>query len=1139
MLYSIAMQYLEDKDPMKFFKCQNPNIFSALFLVLTVCSCGKPTKPKELSSEASPAHSLSQTPSTGSQQNLSKRSDEVQKQNKPLAFDTQKQKELLEMTLKKSEYSEKSVWSYHDSQPIPWKEFKPWDFGSTKVAFSGDGVRPVGRVPAPGVHPRIFFSPEDLPAMRERIKSDRGAQEAYKNIVAYTKALKLSYDEKADYAQPDRAKGSFGIRGRFVDLHRIGGYGKREDYYAILAAGGTPKIYEKNAPTGFFKPGAAEAFRCLIEEDIAAAKVLAKATVRAIQLEQERRAKTDKPVLAGQPPNPSTSRSDACSLGYIYDFIYNWMTPEQKRWVHDELVTLSAWQDNYGSFNNAEASRSNWATFSYWVFDLMAIEGEPGFNDLKFLALYRGWRNFYTYAFFDSGAAFEAEGKLLFGMDAAVAFDRVAWKYGLEPLTHHPVPRSYYGKFSAYAMLPTRDSFAVFDILGKMGGGFTTPNDLVIAKYLYPKDATTEIVYRAMVGEDYASLPYSIHSHWHNAIDSAVFASTFNPSTTPEKLNISPSFFCGQRSLMMTRSSWDTHATFLTMHVRGASGGHPYPDRGGLMLAAQGRPWVTIPGKDAGSWACSTVSIDGAAQSSSTPGRVVDYVDSAEATLMTGDSSYCWDWVWSSASKTKLGKPITRADVKSGNVEMSPDWSLLDQCFNDFAYTKSKDFVYQEPLKYRAHWVAKDGILSPVIRQVNSPVLKSFRTAGVIRGARPYVLVVDDTQRDALPALYDWHLTLMNDVVRIEASTISAMEGDVVLMGNASLGSDGKPKTGEPALLVRVLEVKGQRQPITVGLRQKINLLTIGTIAPSPDFKILIHAFKVGEALPKTSWNSEHSTVAVSFPQQEDHLNFQLSPSGRTEVSIRRQGREIIAAKAPIIALNDPETKALKEHQATVGERYQQLLKKKFSPMALPGFVAGWTLGANVGGACPPIQGSSPIAKAVPIPQDGSLTEDESGCWSIATGKTPVLVTLPPQLIEPGPMSISVWVKTKPNPFMGALINIPDVISLYFVQGGLRYTNRSISASWSSAMLSSWTHICFTWDGSTTVGYRNGVALTSDSKAQRLGKMGSIQLGGASNYGNADVEVRDLCIYKGALGASNVEDLYLWSRNPARNPSIK
>jgi hypothetical protein len=123
-----------------------------------------------------------------------------------------------------SAYRDKTVWSYHDKDPVPWTRFRPRDYGSSKVAFSGTGVRPVGKVPAPGVHPRIFFSPEDLPAIRKRIKEDRGAAEAWKNVLAWSNALKLTYDEKADYAQPDWANGGFHIRGRFVDMHRIGGY---------------------------------------------------------------------------------------------------------------------------------------------------------------------------------------------------------------------------------------------------------------------------------------------------------------------------------------------------------------------------------------------------------------------------------------------------------------------------------------------------------------------------------------------------------------------------------------------------------------------------------------------------------------------------------------------------------------------------------------------------------------------------------------------------------------------------------------------------------------------------------------------------------------------------------------------------
>ena len=56
------------------------------------------------------------------------------------------------------------------------------------IQLDGAGVRPVGRVPAPGVHPRIFFSPDDLPELRHRLKETRAGQEAYKNILCYANA---------------------------------------------------------------------------------------------------------------------------------------------------------------------------------------------------------------------------------------------------------------------------------------------------------------------------------------------------------------------------------------------------------------------------------------------------------------------------------------------------------------------------------------------------------------------------------------------------------------------------------------------------------------------------------------------------------------------------------------------------------------------------------------------------------------------------------------------------------------------------------------------------------------------------------------------------------------------------------------
>lgn len=1038
--------------------------------------------------------------------------------------------DAVDPLVRASAYGDKSVWSYHGKEPIPWSTFRPRDYGSSPVRFEARGVRPVGRVPAPGVHPRIFFSPEDLPALRARIRADRGAEEAWKNILAFANALKLTYDVKAGYAQPDWAGGDWHIHGRTIEMHRIGGYDRRrEDYFGLLAAGQRPaKTFEKNPPSWFFFPAAVEAYRCLIEDDAEGARTLARAVGTAVRWEQERR-KADKPVSPGQPPKPSTPRYHACNLGLVYDFIFNWMTPEQRALVHDELVLLSAWSDNYGTFNNAEASRSNWATFTYWVWDLMAIEGEPGFNDLKFLGLYRGWRNFFTYSFFDSGAAYEAEGKLLFGLDAVVAFDRVGHKYGLEPLAQHPLIRSHYAQFTALSVLPTQDSYAIFDILGRMGGSLCTPQDLVVAHHLYPDDRAIDFVYRTTVGDDYRRLPMPGHS-WNNLITCAIFAASHDSALTPARLDLPLTFFCGQRALLMTRSSWDTNATMLTMHTRGASGGHPYRDRNGIMLAGQGRTWATIPGKDIGGWACNTVVIDDAEQNATTPARVVDYADGPDATFMTGDAKHCWDWVWRTADRNRQGAPCRREDVVAGLVDAGPGWKPVEQCFNDFAWTRSEREIYRRPLKFAPHWLAPDGALSPYLRQPNAPVLRSFRTAGLVRGPRPYVLVVDDAQRDARPARYDWNLSLPEDVVAVQGAGAA---GDIVLAGRAGLGADGALRAGEPALLVRVLACSGGRLPDAIGPREQQNLLSIRTRAAAPDFKLLLHAFRGGDPLPATTWNSRRTEVTVAFPEQKDVVEFAASASGKTDVTVRRAGRTLAKLDRPVAVLADAESETLTARLARTPERLAALERRGYDPAREPGFLAGWNFDRIVDGAFPPLPGSDPAAAAIAA-GEAKLVEGLNGRRAAAIGAEPLKTPLAFAAgLKDRPLTIACWLKTKTNPWMGRYLDVEGLVGSELVQAQLRFNvGRVLQDSWPVSMLSSWTHVAVTCDGSRVCTYRNGAPIAAAvlNGGQKPSPGRQLALGGRSAYGDAEVSVQSLHFFNVALTAAAVEDLYLWGR---------
>ena len=1040
-------------------------------------------------------------------------------------------------------YKNKYVWSYADlnsTTPLPWSMFKPNSFSSVSVTFKTNATS-VGTSPIDGEHPRMFFSAADLPKFRQRISvAGSAAYNAWMNVLAYANALKMTYNINANYAKPDWMAGSFGIRGR-VPLQRIGGYANREDYYTILANGSIPA--SQTWPV--MQAASAEALRCIVENDSVAAKTLAKVLVTATQMEQARRAANDKVVAVGQPVNVSTSRMWAIGMGMAYDFIYNWMTPTQKQFLHDELVTISAWQDNYGTFNNADYSRSNWATFSYWTFDLMSLESETGFNNLKYKGLYRSVRNFMTNGYFDSGAIFEGEGKSLMALDAVATYDRVATKYGLQPLSQHPVIENHFGNFTALSVLPTQTNFVLFDIIGGMGKDLCTPLDVVMAKYYYPNNPKIDFVYRTVVGTDYHNFPNRMDNNWNGVIMCAIFAMDYNPAQpTPQALNLPLSFFCGQRALMLTRSGWDTDASFLTMHVRGASGGHPYRDRNGIMFTGKGRSWITIPyhGGENWGWACSTVLIDGREQSNTTPGRVVDYVDNANATFMVGDAKYCWDWVWDSTTSTFSGTQATFTDLANNNVDFGYAWQPVEQSFNDFAYTKNTAALYSQPMKMAAHWLLPDGYVESRKRQVNTPVIKSFRTSGLVRGTHPYTLIIDDIQRNAMAARYDWNITLMSDVVRVTNLPTGCQASDIVLGGSADITS-GSLKTNASGLLIRVLDQNGA--PVSVQLKmnigqsnEQINVLTLSTQAISPNYKIMMFPFRNGEALPSTTWNTQRNQVTVTFSDQTDLVTFTPAASGKTDVVITRNGTTIVAVNKMVTPLADPQTDALNAALALLPEKLKNV--PAFNPDNVPGLIASWTLDSMV------INGTDSIfpAKQSNIPAISAKGATiETGIINNAARFPFTGVSLPYYLntVLPNPttsptapnrnnFTISLWVKSDPA-LTGTILNINGSygLAMDLMQGKLRYSAQgkySLGANCSAQGLIAWTHFAVTSADDSVRFYKDGLRVMTVKRTQNFDFNSAIRLSHLFYITSGDPfkgVYDDIRIYNRALDASNIE----------------
>ncbi len=813
-----------------------------------------------------------------------------------------------------------SNYTADDGKPgvLIWGQAPLTDFGSRQIPFDQTGIRTIRQIPGAGVHPRIFFGPDDLPDVRKRLKETRCGQEAWKNILSWTEMMKGKYDDKADYAQPDVENGSFGgLHGR-VPLFRLGvprvngaAYNHNPNaaaFYQNLIKGDATGV-----PDYYWNVFSLEAFRCLIENDEAGAQDLAKAVITMMKADQAKRAAD--PKKAGKTPEQPVG---AFQLAFTYDLIFNWLTPEQKQAIHDELAEGTWSHDNYGTFNTAESSRSNWATFSYWLYEVLAIEGEPGFNDLKVRGMYRGWRDLLTYGWYQSGATYEGEAKNQIGMDGVLLFASRAQKYGFENLCGHPYLQSYARKFLPHSINPMQTGFNKYDLLGgsRAGSGGFTPCDLLGLRYMFHDDKVISWVYRKAIGENYENVPQRPDGYYNGLLFYAIYATDYDPAVNdPNQLSLGNTFFCGERALLMTRSSWNTDALMLNLHTRAANGGHPFADRNAIMIAGAGRVWSPNGYASFTTAENSVVDIDDQTQDVHSPARMVDFQHNPEATFAVGDAKYAWDWNLSVLNK-KLGY-YTEEDIKNNTVEIPAGAEPEKHTPNDFAYTKLPFAYLNRPLFELGHWILPNGALSPTVRKPGYPVQRAFRTAGLIRGTEPYALVVDDIQKDATVHHYAWTFALEPDIqiAKVENRADGGM--DILLTGSDPDQKQERPKTplpsdldasasippGQPMLLVRFLNIapsaKGgvpPAKPEIVELPNRtdskkysaIRRLVVPSDSVSPDFKVLLFAYRQGAALPETTWNADRSAVKVSWANQTDTIQFTPAKSGKTNVSISR-----------------------------------------------------------------------------------------------------------------------------------------------------------------------------------------------------------------------------------------------------------
>ncbi len=284
-------------------------------------------------------------------------------------------------------YSDEEIRKYFDFPQV-------YEFDATGLA-----AERVKSPPAPGVHPRVFFDGQDLPALRKKLGE--------------SKPGKLQMDA----IRATLTKDLTGEKARFASL-----------YDAAVRGEGSPEMLDVQVSCAIIY----EAFRCLIDGDDAGGKKAAAALVTLAKLDDAELDKAfamedAKPHTPGatpgsgvaiRPPLHDYQETKGLTqhglLGLGYDFAYGWMDEAQR----DVVRTVIAKASSNMTLLCAEglpafpANVSNWIPMHMRLILLLcAIEGEKGYDAGSYKRCLEGYKRHLNVACFPAGDMYESMGK--------------------------------------------------------------------------------------------------------------------------------------------------------------------------------------------------------------------------------------------------------------------------------------------------------------------------------------------------------------------------------------------------------------------------------------------------------------------------------------------------------------------------------------------------------------------------------------------------------------------------------------------------------------------------------------------------------------------------------------------------------
>ena len=484
---------------------------------------------------------------------------------------------------------------------------------------------------------------------------------------------------------------------------------------------------------------------------------------------------------------------------------------------------------------------------------------------------------------------------------------------------------------SIYNMVPEQAGGGLQQILDHhdgsgFAGGSGQRNFYYLAKAMYPDDPMIDYVYRQAT---------AVNGN-NNALTRAIFGEplqTSNLSTVAQAKQLGLTKFDPLIGFAIARNGWSENDLSLVMNNFTLGNGHYHAEANSFTFSALGRVWSNPPQYHV---------VPGDAQQQISILTYPGTTDASEGYIGQGPSSYDYghdetvgvggpfhgvlldvsedpngQWTWFAGDSKPAYDYVSGTPVAGNGTKSVPVSTGLT---NSYMLIPGLTDVL---IPSDAAMLTTSTEFASAVRY--NPVLYSFRSILTVRGSHPYVLVIDDMNKDGAPHDYRWS---MNNSIGFGGSGgvfLNANRNDYFASLQIEPGAtatdailyhliDAANTPGLPRLLVRdVSQQQGSAQPpikiddrpIPLGGANSQTNLTYGvdnnthvfTYFPSrrlfidrnnvvePDYMILMVPFRNGDALPLTAWNGSHTALTVTIGTQTDTITFDTSnPDHRTRL---------------------------------------------------------------------------------------------------------------------------------------------------------------------------------------------------------------------------------------------------------------